>query len=349
MPDRVTLGWRAGALQLASRYVIGGWVEDFTGSDTHPWVHINSLSGDADILVSADLSTGVEGRFGFQCHLRQGLKPGDRIYAHLVGSDGAKHGLIGSPRIVVGLESPLVLFSKEYDYLVYYSAKSACTWIRRLFSFLHSAEAKGPVDIHRMQRAFPVDLKSLPATSLGIIRDPVDRLISCFLDKVVSWFYEPAITRAEPLLLWRFGQDVSLYGRFSFLDFLDYLIENPYPSDLHFWPQPLYSDNVWVSRVESLENDIQDFYASERSELLPMVNEFIDQDVGRNASRNTGLKNRLYVPGAESLGIEVLSDMIVSGIGIRKESFLRDATYRRFADLVRFEACAYSYDHNCLD
>jgi len=345
----MTREWKAGALQLASRYVIGGWVEDFTGSGIHPDVHINSLSGDVDIIILADLSTGVEGRFAFQCHLRQGLKPGDRIYAYLVASDGTKHGLIGSPRIVVGLESPLVLFSKKYDYLVYYSAKSACTWIRELFAFLHSAEAKGTVDIHRMQRAFPVDFKSLPAASLGIIRDPVDRLISCFLDKVVSWFYEPSITRAQPLLLWRFGQDVRLYGRFSFLDFLDYLIENPYPSDLHFWPQPLYSDNVWVSRVESLSNDIRDFYASERSDLLPMVNEFIDQNVGRNASRNTCLKSRLYVPGAECLGIEVLSDMIVSGVGIRKESFLGDAVYRRFDDLVRLEMCAYSYDYGYFD
>ena len=331
-----------GFLNPATRHVLSGWARDAQHPRRAMRVELEEVATGTRLRLRArpqHREPTAPNRF--VCHLRQGLAPGSLING-LVSETGEP--LVGAPRVVSAQESTLALQSARYDYLVYYNAKSACTWLRELFAVLHGEETQMPIDRHNLAPAFRPDPGQLPTTALALVRDPVARWISCFLDKVVSWSYERRISRAAPILRWRFGADRRRYPELSFLDFLDYLNAGVYPADEHFWPQPLYLPSVHVARVESLETDLLAFYAEHRPELLSRVERFIRQDQGlRNASRNTALSRRAHRPGAETLGIGALARSIQDGIGIEPESFLGEPSLARLATLTQAEREAYGY------
>lgn len=331
-----------GFLNPVTRHVLSGWAAAPAYARQPVCCDLESAKGDLKLRLSINRPTdGPTGRHRFICHLRQGLEPGDHVQGRMVETGEL---LLGSPREVSPLESVLALDSPAYDYLVYYSPKSACTWLRNLFAFLHEREAQGPIDPHNLQSAFPTRFDAPPATALAVVRDPTMRIISSFLDKVVSWVYQPQISRAGDVLEWRFGRDEGSYPQLTFLDFLTYLNECPYPGEDHFWPQPIYKPNVWIARVESLHDDILSFYAERRPALLDAVERFVKGDQGeRNASRNTKLDRHIDRPGADTLTIAALADSIQSGVGIDTSSFLSDTALRLLDPLVSREREAYKY------
>ena len=286
-------------------------------------------------------SAGRIGPHRFACHLRQGLDPGDTVQGRIVETG---EPLKGGPRIVDRQETTQALYSPRHDYLIYYSAKSACTWLRSLFAFLHQEEARLPLDPHNLPPAFPLDSSALPSAALALVRDPAERLLSSFLDKVASWAYNPKISRARPILRWRFKADEARYSELTFLDFLTYLTECPYPGDEHFWPQPIYRPGVRIARVESLETDIRAFYADVRPALLEAVDGFLQQDRGiRNASHNTRLARKIERQGAETLGIGELATLLQSGTGLESTSFFSRRVCKRLDALIQTERDAYGY------
>lgn len=331
-----------GFLNPATRHVLSGWARDIQHPGRAMRVELEEVTSSTRLRLRArpqHHEPTAPNRF--VCHLRQGLAPGSLIRGFIIDTG---EPLMGAPRAVSALESTLALQSTRHDYLVYYNAKSACTWLRELFAFLHGDETQTPINRHNLAPAFRPDPQHLPTTALALVRDPVARWISCFLDKVVSWSYERRISRATPILRWRFGADHHRYPELNFLDFLDYLNAGVYPADEHFWPQPIYLPSVQVARVESLETDLLAFYADHRLELLSKVERFIRLGQGvRNASRNTTLSRRAQRTGAETLGIGELARSIQSGTGIEPESFLSEQSLARLAPLTRTEREVYGY------
>jgi len=77
--------------------------------------------------------------------------------------------------------------SPKYNYSIKYHAKSACTLVRQLFLELHSdeiseEERKKMNQWHDIHLFFPV--KSRPTKTLNIVRNPYERIVSIFVNKI---------------------------------------------------------------------------------------------------------------------------------------------------------------------
>ena len=80
------------------------------------------------------------------------------------------------------------LYSKKFNYLMFYSAKSGCSTVRNLFLNLHGDElTKYPDDgIHSLPKYFPLNIQDQNIPSIVVVRDPFQRAVSMFLDKYIN-------------------------------------------------------------------------------------------------------------------------------------------------------------------
>ena len=77
------------------------------------------------------------------------------------------------------------VYSKKYNYILCYSAKSGCTLVRRMFLDLHKNELnREPTQLwYQLHHDFPLPKKreNIPIVFLG--RNPYERTVSMFTNK----------------------------------------------------------------------------------------------------------------------------------------------------------------------
>ena len=184
---------------------------------------------------------------------------------------------IKSVKIVV------IASSKKYNYNIFWSGKSGCTLLRRLFLFLHKEELskKIPQDYNEIDKDFMFDPEL--GRSLMLTRNPYTRAVSMFTNKMCGrWDH-----RTLHLKIPQFSKKVS------FEKFLIFLRENKdclREVDVHLMRQvdsllinrknntsyPL--DRICLVKLENFNEDILKFYKSLGSEELTLkVQDFLGQ------------------------------------------------------------------------
>jgi hypothetical protein len=233
------------------------------------------------------------------------------------------------------------------NYSIFYNPKSACTSVRNLFFALHANEINTPnVDplIRNAPAVFPPSQDRLPEFKINIVRDPYQRLVSAFVDKVASLFYQPQLCTGHEIYRWRFGQDTQTWGNLTFMDFLNYLSKNRNFSDIHFQAQPVIGGDVELVRVEHLEEQLCDVYQRRRPELLDAVNQFFaTPESHANRSANSRLDQKADILNPHTAPVRALGEMIKAGNGFSANLLISEATLPTLNALLVHEVEAHGY------
>lgn len=165
----------------------------------------------------------------------------------------------------------LMAYSKKYNYIIKWNAKSGCTLLRQLFLYLHSDEINNNISDHwhliNKDFPIPVDLKdnnNIPI--LHLVRNPYTRCVSMFCNKYI-------------------GKSNILFDKInlkenSYHDFSEYLLncKNTHDfCDVHILPQSHnYNKNDIVIKLENFENDILNFYKDFNTSLYEKVKHYLN-------------------------------------------------------------------------
>jgi len=173
--------------------------------------------------------------------------------------------------------------SPKYNYSIRYHAKSACTLVRQLFLELHGDEISEEERMkmnqwHDIHLFFPV--KSRPTKTLNIVRNPYERVVSIFVNKVCGG--EPHNT---------LGKKIKVQ-ELSFSEFILFMVDMKINHgkyfgffDDHLVPQSFnYLTSNIVIKLENLEEDLKRNLPPEFSEK---ITEFF-----KNVNRNKVFVNK---------------------------------------------------------
>lgn len=282
----------------------------------------------------------------FDLQWLQPVAPGDKVVVRLagtavcvaaapIGTRAAKHAM----------------FSPKFSYAIYYNPKSACTSLRRLFVELHADEVEGDdvPSVNHAPTVFPLrGAGDHPA--IHVVRHPQTRVVSAFIDKVVSRYYAPQLCTGDDVYRWRFGADQSLWGGLTFMDFLAYLGENRHCADIHFQVQPAIDGNVETVRVEKLAAELEFAYGRHVPELAERVRQFLaSPDARSNLSLHTTNVVRQALPNAHLMTAAELGRLLQDGIGFESRDFISVDTTAEMTKFLRDEAEAHGYTLGVLE
>lgn len=334
---------RCGRLDRVSLTGVQGWAVQEGSSPVQIDLSVNGL------WVMSGLAERehpeASGRWKFLYQWEQPLAMGDWVTAHLAGNG---QPLANSPQRI-GCQAGLRgLYSPRFDYVMYYHPKSACTLLRTLFLTLHGKELPGE-DILRIEQLLPrfrPPDDRFPSQILTVVRNPFTRLVSAFINKVVSWVYAPCICTARALLVWRFGADENRYSELTFLDFLRYLTKHRYYANIHFQPQARLPQPVTVCRVESLSADLMAFYHRHLSVLVPRVEAFFAAHPGLvNPSVNTIGTVHHWLEQADQLPLAAIARILQRKEGIEPACFYTEYSRPLAETIVNEELSHYDYHY----
>lgn len=239
------------------------------------------------------------------------------------------------------------MYSNAFNYAVFYNPKSACTSLRHLFFALHADEIdpqRADKTIRSAPAIFPLPKDRPPQFKINVVRDPYQRLMSAFIDKVASLFYHPPLCTGHDVYRWRFGPQTDAWGELTFQDFLDYLTLHRDFSDIHFQTQPVIAGDVELVRVEQLEAQLCEVYQRRQPALLDRVKAFFNSPAARaNQSVLAHLSNRVELPDAHIRPVRELGGIIKSGRGFASDAFISEATLPTLNALLESEILAYGF------
>jgi hypothetical protein len=161
-------------------------------------------------------------------------------------------------------------YSKKYNYLIKWNAKSGCTIFRQLFLELHKDELiTYPLNKwHELGKHFPKN-NITKCYKIHLVRNPYMRVVSMFTNKYCGG--QVAILKTKIKL-----------EKVTFYNFVKYLLKcskNNDWCDVHIFPQNLsYEKNDKIIKLENFENDILESYSHEKTKLLlPKVHDFLQK------------------------------------------------------------------------
>ena len=152
------------------------------------------------------------------------------------------------------------LYSKKFNYIMFYSAKSGCSTVRNLFLNLHGDElTKYPDDgIHSLPGYFPLNVQDQNIPSIVVVRDPFQRVVSMFLDKyinngcIMKKVTSIGVTNVENTFIY-FLYLLKEFKDKNLLNFLDNHIEE----QSYLLPN---NKPIHIVKLENFHNEILDAY-----------------------------------------------------------------------------------------
>jgi len=187
------------------------------------------------------------------------------------------------------------VYSKNYNYIICYSAKSGCTLFRRLFLHLHKNELnREPTHCwHQLEKDFPLpeNIENIPIIFLG--RNPYKRIVSMFTNKYCG------------------GKGISILPRFfkldkiTFRNFVYKLKElkankrlnytNIHISEQSDCIKKLNKNNINFVKLENFYYEIVEIYKKLKlDELIPEINKFLATNTVSNISPKNNETDYIY-------------------------------------------------------
>jgi hypothetical protein len=165
-------------------------------------------------------------------------------------------------------------YSKKYNYIIGWNAKSGCTLFRNIFLELHKDEVKHISNKHHeIDKDFPLpnNLENIPVFIL--VRNPYSRIVSMFTNKYCggkgnNWLYDRINLKEDNFL--------------NFVKFIDNLKKNNNLNnfDCHISEQSnnliKNGNNCTILKLETFNKDIIKMYSSDKLKiLLPKVTQLL--------------------------------------------------------------------------
>lgn len=167
-------------------------------------------------------------------------------------------------------------YSKKYNYIIGWNAKSGCTLLRNIFLELHKGEVRNITNKHHdINKDFPLpnNIENIPIYIL--VRNPYSRIVSMFTNKYCGG-------NGHNLLYNRIKLKEDNFK--NFVDYIDNLkkTNNLNNFDAHISEQ---SDNLikkinncTILKLESFDKDIINMYDNNKlKSLLPQVKELLNK------------------------------------------------------------------------
>lgn len=183
-------------------------------------------------------------------------------------------------------------YSPQYQYIMYYNAKSGCSTWRQLFLYLHKNEVKKISNgHHRIRKDFPKP-NNIPRNirNIMVVRNPFSRVVSMYTNR----YNNP---KSGNRLIYRKLKNTNLVNTnesISFRKFVNILFELDNMNKINSFNEHVYKqtrllqNNTRIVKLENFNTDIKQAYIDiGLEELVHNIQIFLDKN---NTHVNTTIK-----------------------------------------------------------
>lgn len=177
-------------------------------------------------------------------------------------------------------------YSKKYNYIIYWSAKSGCTYFRQLFLELHKNELVGNSSNlwHALESDFPIpptitNIDSIP--KIVLCRNPYKRVVSMFCNKYCGGPGHATLSSKFTLQKITFRQFVLKLQELKNQQKIN-------STDIHIAEQSngINFTNCHIVRLETFDESICEIYKKIGLEsLIPKIEMFISKNTFINKTK----------------------------------------------------------------
>jgi len=184
-------------------------------------------------------------------------------------------------------------YSKEYDYIMFYNAKSGCSTWRSLFLYLHKDELpNGPSNSHHSVRHdFRLKDNNFNRKKIMVVRNPFSRVVSMYTNKITN-------NKDRLLLAHLIKHKLIKNNKITFRQFVDILYNLKKNNrlnniDIHIKEQTCYlKPNTEIVHLENFNKEIIQAYKNIGLDyLVPKIEEFFDKEYFSNKSLKDESRN----------------------------------------------------------
>lgn len=171
-------------------------------------------------------------------------------------------------------------YSRNYNYIIIWSAKSGCTYFRQLFLELHKEEINNkPKNLwHTLGNDFkvPENLDFENVNKIILCRNPYYRVVSIFCNKYCGGKGHSLLPEKFKLDKCTFREFVKKIETFKKKGVLNKI-------DVHISEQNYYKNNSSIIKIENFDKEIIDVYKKNNlHSLIPKINNFLKKDIFKN-------------------------------------------------------------------
>lgn len=171
-------------------------------------------------------------------------------------------------------------YSKKYNYIIGWSAKSGCTYFRQLFLELHKKELdQDPTDRwHVLEKDFPIPKNINNINKIILCRNPYKRVVSMFANKYCGGKDHRVLSYKFKLRKVTFREFIYALSYFKKQNKLNFI-------DIHIQEQTLHfnKNNAYIIKIEEFNNNIINLYKSlGLLSIIPNIEIFFKKKITKN-------------------------------------------------------------------
>lgn len=230
----------------------------------------------------------------------------------------------------------MISYSKKFNYIIKFHAKSGCTLFRKLFIELHKNETSEPLNHHICSTIFPYN-KEKVFLKLNLVRNPYHRVVSMFTNKMCSG--------NQGIL----NNSIKL-PKHTFFHFVKYLYENRnnlfrMNHHVHRQCREYEKDDV-IIKLENFNNEIIKAYDRPKyNVLIPAIKNFLLEN-------NYESNNRLNISTkiVESVGFVGLIEYTPNSVGpwSQYKDFYNKEIKNMVYEIYKMDFYIFNYDINTI-
>lgn len=179
-------------------------------------------------------------------------------------------------------------YSKKYDYIMFYNAKSGCSTWYNLFFKLHKSEIQ--TDNSKLSRhKFPKP-DTFNKKKIMVVRNPFSRIVSLYTNRVVNHVKYLRRTLHKCGIL-------KKYKKISFREFVNLLYELNSKNmlnklDIHLYKQTkYYTNDMNIVKLENFNKEIIQVYTKFKFfDLIPKIKEILKNESVKNSTEKNDNK-----------------------------------------------------------
>lgn len=184
------------------------------------------------------------------------------------------------------------VYSKKYDYLMFYNAKSGCTTWYNLFFNLHKDEIKTEeIKLSRKKFPKPKTKINLVKKKIMVVRNPFSRIVSLYTNRIINNYQYLRRTLHKSKIL-------KKYQKISFREFVDLLYKLNSKNilnrlDIHLHKQTkYYFKDTNIIKLENFNKEIIKIYTKLNFlDLIPKIKKILkDQNILNQTIKNEDKK-----------------------------------------------------------
>lgn len=229
----------------------------------------------------------------------------------------------------------MIAYSKKFNYIIKFHAKSGCSLFRQLFIELHKNEITESPNFHICTTIFPYNKENV-FLKINLVRNPYHRVVSMFTNKMCSG--------SQGIL----NNSIKL-KKHTFYYFVKYLYENRnelFKMNHHVHRQcKEYEKDDIIVKLENFDNEIIKAYNRPKYKvLIPQIKNFL------LANKNESNKLNISTKLAESIGFVGLVEYTPNSVGpwSQYKDFYNKEIQNMVYEIYKLDFNTFNYDKNII-